>query len=91
MIRMHAGKTYLQHCLREHDHFLSDLLDDEVLDLEPLLVVTSASAGAEVDLPDGALLVTGRACSGLVRDVGDQVIDGRRVRGRSVKICAAAR
>ena len=72
-------RTYLKHRFAEDNHFLSDLLDDEVLYLEPLLVVAAASAGAEMDLPDGALFVACRTCGRLMCDIGNQVIHGWRV------------
>ena len=57
--------------------------------MEPLLIVASTSAGTEVDLPDRALLVAGRACSGLVRDISNQIVDGRGTRGWSINVYTA--
>ena len=73
------NRAHLQVGLAEEDHLALDLVDDEVLDLEPSLLVAGVGrARVHVRLPDR--LLVRRAGHRLVRDVGDEVVQRRHGR-----------
>lgn len=80
------GQPYLQHRLAQENHLFPCFFDDKVLDLEPLLAVTTTSTGTEMNLPSGIFLVTRGACNGFVRNVRDQIINDWLAGGWRIKI-----
>lgn len=63
--------THLQHGFSQEDHLLANLIDNEVLNLVPPLVITASRPRPQLNLPDGVFLVSGGPRDGLVRNISD--------------------